>query len=460
MKGTVMRTSPIWALLGAGLLSLVGALLPGCAHEAQPVPSRSERAVAFVGVNVVPMDTERILTDHTVVVRDGLIAAIGPSASITIPADAERIDGQGRYLMPGLADFHVHLTSDEQLLSFLAHGVTSIFVLDGSPGQLVLRGELERNERFGPTLYTSSPRVDGDPPVFGDTLLTLGSPEQARKVVVLQKRAGYHALEVYDNLTPEVYAILVAMARQQKLPVVGHVPRRVGVEAVLRARQALISHGEEYFLPELPDESRLPALIRATKEAGTAVTPNLVSIATTQRMLTDEEGVFADPESRYLHPKVMRDWHGSSPHRRLGLQGFIERERRAYPFVQHLALGLQKEGARLLLGTDASRVGLFPGKSAHLELAELVKAGLSPFEALASGTRNAGAFITENVDAAARFGTVALGQRADLLLLPGNPLTDVGQASRALGVMVRGQWLPREQLQRMREQVSESFSRR
>ncbi len=76
-----------------------------------------ERAVAFVGVNVVPMETPSASwgTDHTVVVRDGRITAIGPSGSITVPADAERIDGKGHYLVPGLADFHIHLSSDEQL---------------------------------------------------------------------------------------------------------------------------------------------------------------------------------------------------------------------------------------------------------------------------------------------------------------------------------------------------------
>jgi hypothetical protein len=455
-----MKTSRAWVLLGAGLLSLAGALLSGCVHEAQPLPGRTERAVAFVGVNVVPMDSERVLENHTVIVRDGRIAALGPAGAITVPEDAERIDGKGRYLMPGLADFHVHLTSDEQLLSFLAHGVTSLFVLDGAPEQLELRGALARDERFGPSLYVSSPRVDGDPPVFGDTRLVLSSPEQARRTVVLQKRAGHDALKVYDNLTPEVYALLVAMARQQKLPVVGHVPRKVGLEAVLQARQALISHGEEYFLPAEPDESRLPALIRATKEAGTSVTPNLARITTTLRMLEDLEGVLTDAESRYLHPSVMRDWRGANPTRRVDVPAFLERERRAYPFVQHLALGLQQEGARLLLGSDASQAGLFPGKAAHVELAELVKAGLSPFEALATGTRNAGAFITEHVDPMARFGTVALGQRADLLLLPGNPLEDVGQAGQALGVMVRGQWLAREQLQRMLEKAAEAFPRR
>jgi imidazolonepropionase-like amidohydrolase len=453
-----MKTSRAWTLLSASLLSLAGALLPGCVREVQPTRTDPERAVAFIGVNVVPMDTERVLEDHTVIVRNGLITSVGPAAAITVPADAERIDGKGRYVMPGLADFHVHLHSEEQLLSYLAHGVTSLFELDGSREHLELGTRLKGNERFGPMLYTSSPLLDGGPP--GGKVVSVTTPEQARVAVVKQKNAGYEALKVYDNITPEVYATLVAMARQQRIPVVGHVPRTVGVEAVLRARQALISHGEEYFHSVSRDASRIPALARATKEAGTSVVPDLIHIDTSLRMLKDLEGVFADPEARYLSPEVLRNWRFSNPTRRVDVAAYAEREQAAYPFVQHLTLALQKEGVRLLLGSNASDAGLFPGRATQLELAELVKAGLSPYEALSAGTRNAGAFITDHVDAAARFGTVAVGQRADLLLLPGNPLEDVGQADQALGVMVRGQWLPRERLQKMREKAAQAFSKR
>lgn len=450
-----MKTPRVWALLGMGLVSLAGALLPGCVGKLDSRPEPSERAIAFIGVNVVPMDTERVLEDHTVVVRDGRIVSVGPSGSITVPADAERIDGKGRYLMPGLCDFHVHLQSDEQLLSYLAHGVTTVFELDGSPHHLELRAQLAQGERFGPTLYTSSPLLDGGPP--GGRIVSVATTDQARKAVVLQKNAGYDALKLYDNITPDVYALIVAMGRQQKIPLVGHVPRKVGVDAVLRAHQALISHGEEYFLTSREGEAAIPALAKATKEAGTSVVPDLVQISTALRMLQDLEGVFVDPESRYLSPEVMRNWRFSNPTRRTDVAAFGERERAAYPYVQHLTLALHQAGARLLLGSNASDAGLFPGKATHLELAELVKAGLSPYDALATGTRNAGAFITDHVDPAARFGTVALGQRADLLLLPGNPLTDVGQTEQALGVMVRGQWLPRERLEKLRKKATADF---
>ncbi len=453
-----MRFSSRWRLLAVSLLSLVGlGLVPGCRHVPL-APGATERAVAFVGVSVLPMDSERVLEAQTVVVREGRIVALGPEASITIPLDAERIDARGRYLMPGLADFHVHVTSDEQLLSYLAHGVTSVFDLDGSPERLRLRERIAQGKQPGPTLYVSTPLTDGDPPVFGSAVV-LATPEQARQTALDSKRSGYNAIKVYNNLSPEVYAALSEAARQQGIPLVGHVPRKVGLEAVLQARQALLSHGDEYFNVDA-DPARLPEAARATKEAGTVVVPNLARIASTQRMLADLEGVFADPEARFLHPDILRNWRGSNPTRRLNLAEFTAREQVKYPFVQQLTRSLAEAGVPLLLGTDSSQAGLFPGQSAHLELRELVKAGLSPYEALAAGTRNAGDFISQHVDPAARFGTVALGQRADLLLVEGNPLEGLEHLAQPLGVMVRGRWFPREQLQKLRERAAADFPKR
>ncbi|WNG23726.1 amidohydrolase family protein [Cystobacter fuscus] len=458
VKRPVLKTPSAGMLLGVCFLFLSIALpLPGCVHGPESGPARSDEAVAFIGVNVVPMDSERVLPEQTVIVRDGLISAMGPSSAITVPAGARRIEAKGRYLMPGLSDFHIHLHSDEQLLSYLAHGVTTVFELNGTPRHLKLREQIAQRQVLGPRLYTSSPLMDGGPE--GGIVVSVNSPEQARQAVVRQKRAGYDAIKVYDNVAPGVYEQLVATAREQKLPVMGHVPRTVGVDAVLRARQAFISHGIEYFLAGSRDESRIPGFALGTKAAGTTVVPDLSHVHTSLRMMEDLEGVFSDPEARYLSPKVMSDWRYSNPTRRVDVRQFSERQRAAYPYVQHLTLSLQRAGVRLVLGTNASDAGLFPGKTVHLELAELVRAGLSPYEALATSTRNPAAFIEEHVDPAARFGTVAVGQHADLLLLPGNPLEDVGQAGQALGVMVRGQWLTREQLQRLRDKVAESFNR-
>ncbi|MET0405740.1 MAG: amidohydrolase family protein, partial [Cystobacter sp.] len=377
MKRPVPKTPGAGTLLGVCLLFLSAvAPLSGCVHDAAPRPSSPPGAVAFVDVNVVPMDSDRVLSAQTVIVRDGIITALGPSASITIPPDVQRIEAPGQYLMPGLSDFHIHLHSDEQLLSYLAHGVTTVFELNGTARHLKLRDQIARREVLGPRLYTSSPLMDGGPE--GGSVVSVNTPEQARRAVVRQKREGYDAVKVYDNVPAGAYDDLVLMARQQKLPVMGHVPRTVGLDTVLRARQAFISHGIEYFLAGSRDEANIPRFSLETKAAGTTVVPDLSHLRTSLRMMEDLEGVFSDPEARYLSPKVLGDWRYSNPTRRVDVRQFAERQRVAYPYVQHLTLSLQRAGVRLVLGTNASDAGLFPGKTVHLELAELVQAGLTP----------------------------------------------------------------------------------
>lgn len=471
-----------WPSNAKSLLLLFCALaLPvfaGCAAMEKGTASK-DGFVAFTSVDVVPMTREIVLPKQTVLVRDGAIVEMGPESSVRIPPGARRIDGGGRWLLPGLTDFHVHLRSTDELLSYLAHGVTTIVNLSGAtsgaPDLLRYRDELARGERLGPTLYTTGRTLDGDPPIFASVSTVVRTPEEARRAVAEQHAAGYDFIKVYNNLAPDVLAAVVKAAHERGLAVVGHIPRAAGraqaLQQALATGQDMIAHGEEYFftffhaevesrldrgeIPH-PDEELIPEAVRLTREAGAAVTPNLSFVAMTRRQLDDLAGVLADPEARYLHPDVRAMWVAQNPTKRADRERFDRRERAKYPFLQALTRALGRAGVPLLLGTDASIAGLFPGASAHLELRELVAAGLTPYEALASGTRNAGAFIAKRVAGAEPFGVVAPGQRADLLLVRGNPLEDVASASAIDGVMARGRWLPSTELERMRDKVADS----
>ncbi len=170
--------------------------LPGCLHSQHVEPSTTDDEVfAFSRVNVIPMDTERVLEEHTVIVQDGLITEMGPSASVEIPQAAHVLDGRGAYLLPGLTDFHIHLRSTDELLSYLAYGVTTVVHLSGAqrsaPNLLSYRDQLASGEMVGPTLYTSGPMLDGDPPIWPGVSVVVTTPEEARDIVVEQKRAGY-----------------------------------------------------------------------------------------------------------------------------------------------------------------------------------------------------------------------------------------------------------------------------
>ena len=144
-------------------------LLGACAYA--QVSAQSARVVAFLNVNVIPMDQERVLRNQTVVVRNGVIVELGDAKKVKVPRDAQRIDGTGKFLIPGLTDMHVHLMSDEdgfpdalaedEFKVMVAHGVTTIRLMNGTPEQLVLRTKSARGEIISPLIYAASPQFIG-----------------------------------------------------------------------------------------------------------------------------------------------------------------------------------------------------------------------------------------------------------------------------------------------------------
>ncbi|MEW6209163.1 MAG: amidohydrolase family protein, partial [Acidobacteriota bacterium] len=403
--------------------------------------TKTHPTVAFIGVNVIPMDRERIRREQTVIVKDGVIISVGPSRSAKIPDDALSIDGRGQYLIPGLTDAHVHIRDRGELASYLAYGVTTVFQMRGSPEILKLREEIADGKMLGPTIYTTGPLVDGDPPIYrGSNTVVVTNTQEAKRTVAEQKRAGYDFIKVYNRLDPDSYEAIIIAAILNNIAVVGHIPRKVGAERAIKNQQAMIAHGEEFFFTYFggpadkvnqaenrakPDESKIPALAQAVAKAGIAVTPNLSFIAATKMQIENIDSVLTDPETKYLHPDVLSMWKSNNSTKRRDLEQFTEREKIKYPLVKALTEGFSNAGVMLLLGTDASAPGLFPGRSAHLELRELVNAGLTPYEALSTGTRNAGRFIAKHLAYSKRFGTIEVGQRADMILLRENPLKNI-----------------------------------
>lgn len=471
------NTSLCLILIAAFILSVSGIHgdVEGKASTGIPAAAEmivsSDQPVAFINVQVIPMDKERVLKDQTVIVRDGKIEAIGSSKKLKPPKGAFVIDGHGQYLLPGLSDLHIHLRSTDELISYLAYGVTTVLHLSGSmsgaPDILGYRSRLSRNEMTGPTLYATGPNVDGDPPIFPGVSVAVKTPEDAQRVVEEQKRAGYDFIKVYNRIPPQAYEALMLAARKHNIAVIGHIPRQVGAERALKAGQAMIAHGEEYFFtffggpsdsvnrPEnrrAIDESKIHFIAKATLDAQAAVMPNLSFIASTKRQLDDITGVLGDPETRYLHPNVLNMWKSNNPTKRRDLDQFIEREKIKYALVKKMTKAMNHSGVQLLMGTDSSAPGLFPGQSAHLELREMIDAGLTPYQAIVAGTKNAGRFISKHVKGTDNFGIIAIGHRADLILLSENPLKDITALSRLRGVMARGRWMTAEQLQRMRDE--------
>jgi hypothetical protein len=398
------------------------------------------------------MDTDRVLDHRTVVVRNGKIAAI-VSAGVRTPKDALWIDGRGKYLMPGLADLHVHLFSPDDLLAYTMHGVTTVLNMDGGPAHLRWRAQVRQGKVLGPTIYTAGHTIDGFPPL-NEMFLTAETAEQARGIVRQQKRAGYDFIKLYGTLRPEVFQALVEMARQERIAVVGHVNRQVGALEVLKSPQVLAAHLEDLVAARFdhpPIDAELEEFADTVARSHITVTPNLNVNAANIAQLQDLDGVLASPAAKLLSSAAYSQWMPANNRNERSdqTQQQIEFMNAMQGIVTKLVRLLSVRNVRLVLGSDSSPYG-FPGLSAHQELQELVAAGVSPYEALLTATRSPGTFIGEYVAGAPRFGTVTKGAAADLLLLSANPLESIKNADVIEGVVLRGRWLPMAELKRRR----------
>jgi imidazolonepropionase-like amidohydrolase len=432
-----------------------------------------QQAIAFVNVNVIPFDRERVLAGQTVIVRDGRIAEIGAAEKIKVPAGALQIDGRGKYLMPGLADMHVHLyagagqpddLTSQQMQMFLANGVTTIRNMIGKPEHVSLRDRVAKGELLGPTIFTAGP------PLLGNNV---PNPEAAERVVTEQKKSGYDLLKVHEGLSPETYAAIVATANREGIPLAGHVTATVGLKRALDAGQSSIEHLDGYLQalvaddsPVKPspsqvvlgpvlehiDESKLSALAGATRKAGVWNDPTITLF---KLVVSDAkpDDYLKWPEMQYI-PVKMREAFAKQKQSTLGNPAPAGERQRYIQLRNKMLVALHAAGAKLLIGPDSPQFFLVPGFATHRELESFVEAGLTPYQAIEAATRNPAEYFAEKMKAARDFGTVEVGLRADLLLLDANPLQSVANLSKRSGVMVRGRWLPESELRKMLENVA------
>lgn len=427
-------------------------------------------SVAFVGVTVVPMDRERTLPGQTVVVEGDRIARVGPAASVPVPEGALRIDGRGKFLMPGMSEMHAHIPGgqapdelvERTLYLFTAAGVTTIRGMLGHPRHLPLRERAARGEIVSPTIYTSGPSLNGQ---------SATSPDQAARMVAEQKAAGYDLLKLHPGLTRPVFEAIVAEAGRQRIPFAGHVPADVGVHRAIEARYASIDHIDGYVealvrddtpkevrdapgffgynLVPYVDEAKIAPLVAKTKAHGVWIVPteNLMELFMNTE---DPEVVARRPEMRYMPRPMVEGWIRQRREFLAEPRATPERMKAFLALRKKLIKALHDGGVGLLLGSDAIQTMSVPGFSIHGELRALVRAGLTPFQAYTSGSTN----VARYVGTAGEVGTVAPGMRADLVLVDADPLADVANFPRQSGVMVRGRWLPKSDIDRQLQRYS------
>lgn len=437
-----MRTSLRWIASGLFLL-------------ASPLAAQT---TAFVDVTVVPMDREgAVLREHTVIVRDGRIAAVGPTSSTPVPADAVRVDGRGRFLIPGLAEMHGHIPpvnpnaanprwSEDVLFLYVAAGATTVRGMQGHPSHIALRERVRAGDVIGPRLYLSGPAMSGN---------SVPDAATAERLVHEYHAAGYDHLKVHEGLSADAYDAIVRTASSLGMRWGGHVSQFVGVDGALAAGQATIDHIDDYIesaqrdgspalaldgwartsaLPLNVDASKIPDLARRTREAGVAIVPTHALWETLRGAHAPEE--FLDwPELRWVPPAMVTQWTNAAR----GAQGNNPPASAAaeVAFRNRMLKALSDAGATILLGTDAPQVFSVPGFSLRREVVAMRDAGMTSWQILHSGT----VAVAEHFGTLSETGTVTAGKRADLVLLGGDPIADIANIGRVEGVVAGGRWL-------------------
>lgn len=433
-------------------------LLLSASGFAQELVSNRQRAIVFRGVNVIPMDRERVINNQTVVVRDGKIVALGNAVSV--PADALVIDARGKYLTPGWAEMHAHVPPIDDiepmkdvLMLYLTNGITTIRGMLGHPRHLELRSKINSGEILGPHFYATGPSFNGQ---------SVKTAQRGAEMVREQKAAGYDYLKLHPGLTKETFPAIARTAQEVGIPFVGHVSFNVGVWRAIEANYSSIDHLDGFVEAIVPgsdtlaeqetglfgawiayraDPSRIPKLMEALSKKQIRVVPTQ---AVAERWLSalPASAFTGAPEMIYMKPQDIQGWVRTKDGYNNNPNFSKDHAEKLIQIRRKLIYECQKNGVPLLLGSDAPQVFNVPGFSIHNEMKYMVDAGLTPYQALRTGTVNVASYLNKTDS-----GTIKVGNVSDLVLLNGNPLTDISQTRSIEGVMIGTSWLSKPYIQ-------------
>lgn len=457
------------------LLSATVALFTVPAGAQSPTPSQ-----IFRHANVIDVATGRSVADQAIVVANGSIIAVGPDRAVSRRyASASQIDARGKFAMPGLWDMHVHFGGGKELVDenkallpvYVAYGVTTVrdAAADLAGNVLEWRSEVASGSLLGPTIYTSGPKLEGLKPLWKGTI-EVGTPADVDAALDRLQAMKVDFVKITDNtLKPEIFTYAVKEAKKRGLKTSAHTPYAFTIEQAARDGLSSVEHldylikagspqeaeiGKEYVdkkidygtasdrFVETFDPVYAKAEYRKLHALGIYVTPTL----NMTRILAylDQEDHRKDPALAYIGPGLRKTYEWRVERAAKATASQVAARHREYELSVKVLPMLRDAHIPILAGTDAGYLNSFnyPGQGLHDELELYVKAGLTPREALASATITGPAFLGHTD----RYGAIAKGKAADILLLNANPLKNIGATRDIRGVMVKGRWLDRAAL--------------
>ena len=371
--------------------------------------------------------------------------------------------------MPGLAGMHAHLIVEGDLLPLLANGVTTILNMgEVSAPVLFWRNQIQLGERIGPTVYAGAWTRSGD--ATGPEGQKVRTPGRARSYIRQKKNQGYDFIKVWsvgaNGFSPEVFAAIMEEAANQGYAVMGHARGTfISTRRALELGQVMVAHAEEYFWSHFNathNTSLIQDAIDFTLNSGAYVTPSLMIDKTISLIQGNVEGglaqLLAQPGNRFLDPNGEQRWRNQINTSNLSPPGSQpDQYVPTYNFIKSYTKAFSDAGVPLLLGSDMGYVGSIPGFTIHEEMQILSEIGLTPYQILETGTKNASEFITQYIPGASAFGIIEPGRQADLILLDANPLEDIANVKNRVGVMTRGHWFSETKLEQMLEELAQSY---
>ena len=401
------------------------------------------RAIAITGVNVVDVAGGRIVPNSTVTIRGNTIVSVTQNGAR--PRDARIVDGQGKFLIPGLWDMHAHteMTGESWLQLYVANGVTGIRDM-GSALDLILslRDGTASGRVLGPRIFAAGPILD-DAPGDWPYRMRVKTADEGRAAVQLLKRRGVDLIKVHDHTPRDAFFAIAEEARRESLPLAGHIPLGLTAEQAVDAGQRDIEHlsnlqlwrscsgGQKY----IPDACR--PFYDMLARRGVWQTPTLVAMSEIATIGTPASTVSAE-HLAYASKSLRSVWAGNQSVATPDAARFLKANAEIGAVV---TTDMANAGVGILAGCDS----MIAGFCVHDELAAMVRGGMSPLAALKTATINPARYFGREET----LGSVAPGYSADLVLLDGNPITDITNVQRIRAVVAAGRLLDRTELDRL-----------